>query len=79
MRISNSWGINAESDPDKEKRVAHPLDDANQHVAIVASSIRTARSIKQRPVIKRGKTLDALVQDGTLQILVKVEALEDGL
>ena len=44
-----------------------------------SGSILTARSIKQRPVIKRGKTLDALVQDGPLQILVKVEALEDGL
>ncbi len=39
----------------------------------------TARSIKQRPIIRRGKTLDALVRDGVLQILVKVEALEDGL
>jgi flagella basal body P-ring formation protein FlgA len=42
-------------------------------------TILTARSLKQRPIIKRGKTLDALVQDGALQILVKVEALEDGL
>ena len=39
----------------------------------------TARTLKQRPVIKRGKTVDALVQDGKLQIVVKVEALEDGL
>jgi hypothetical protein len=40
--------MNAESDPVEEKRVAHLLDDANQLVAIVASPIRTARSIKRK-------------------------------
>jgi flagella basal body P-ring formation protein FlgA len=44
-----------------------------------SGAIVTPRSFKQRPVFLRGKTLDALVQDGRLQILVKVEALEDGL
>jgi flagella basal body P-ring formation protein FlgA len=39
----------------------------------------TARSLKQRPIITRGKTLDAMVQEGALTIAVKVEALEDGL
>jgi flagella basal body P-ring formation protein FlgA len=37
-----------------------------------------ARSIKTRPVIRRGQTADALVQDGALSISMKVEVLEDG-
>lgn len=37
-----------------------------------------ARSVKIRPVIRRGQTADALVQDGPLSITMKVEALEDG-
>ncbi|MEW6302727.1 MAG: flagellar basal body P-ring formation chaperone FlgA [Verrucomicrobiota bacterium] len=39
----------------------------------------TARSIRFRPVITRGKVVDAVVQEGSLEISVKVEALEDGL
>jgi flagella basal body P-ring formation protein FlgA len=65
----------------KEGLTALPIDLGGYDVSenLSSGSILTARSFKQRPVIKRGKTLDALVQDGTLQILVKVEALEDGL
>lgn len=65
----------------KEGMTTLPADLNSYDVAenLSGGSILTARSIKQRPVIKRGKTLDALVQDGPLQILVKVEALEDGL
>jgi flagellar basal body P-ring formation protein FlgA len=65
----------------KEGLTALPNDLNGYDVAenLSSGSILTARSFKQRPVIKRGKTLDALVQDGPLQILVKVEALEDGL
>ncbi|MBC8094422.1 MAG: flagellar basal body P-ring formation protein FlgA [Akkermansiaceae bacterium] len=37
-----------------------------------------ARSVKIRPVIRRGQSADALVQDGALSITMKVEALEDG-
>jgi flagella basal body P-ring formation protein FlgA len=37
-----------------------------------------ARSVKVRPVIRRGQSADALVQDGTLSVTMKVEALEDG-
>lgn len=37
-----------------------------------------ARSIKTRPVIHKGQSADALVQDGALSISMKVEALEDG-
>lgn len=39
----------------------------------------TLRSIRRRPVVVRGKLLDAVVQQGSLQITVKVQALEDGL
>jgi flagella basal body P-ring formation protein FlgA len=65
----------------KDGLTAMPAEMSGFDVAenLSSGTILTARSIKQRPVIKRGKMLDALVQDGTLQILVKVEALEDGL
>ncbi|MBI5801373.1 MAG: flagellar basal body P-ring formation protein FlgA [Verrucomicrobia bacterium] len=39
----------------------------------------TARSFRVRPLVLRGQTLEALVQDGALQISTKVELLEDGL
>lgn len=65
----------------KDGLAALPADIANLDLAenLSSGAILTARAIKQRPVIVRGKTLDALVQDGALQIVVKVEALEDGL
>jgi flagella basal body P-ring formation protein FlgA len=37
-----------------------------------------ARSVKVRPVIRRGQVADALIQDGALSVSMKVEALEDG-
>ena len=37
-----------------------------------------ARSIKVRPVIHRGQTTAAMLQDGGLMITMKVEVLEDG-
>lgn len=37
-----------------------------------------ARSVKVHPVIRRGQSADALVQEGSLSITMKVEALEDG-
>jgi flagella basal body P-ring formation protein FlgA len=39
----------------------------------------TARSLRVRPLVFRGQTLEALVSDGALQITTKVELLEDGL
>ena len=39
----------------------------------------TARAFRVRPLVFRGQTLEALVQDGALQISTKVEVLEDGL
>jgi flagella basal body P-ring formation protein FlgA len=37
------------------------------------------RSVRTRPVVRRGKVLEAVVQDGLMMITVKAEALEDGL
>lgn len=58
-----------------------PADLSSYDIAenLSGGALITARSLKQRPIIRRGKTVDALVQDGKLQIVVKVEALEDGL
>jgi flagella basal body P-ring formation protein FlgA len=36
------------------------------------------RSVKVRPLIRRGKLVDAVFQDGALSISLKVQALEDG-
>lgn len=37
-----------------------------------------ARSVKVRPVLHRGQIAEALIQDGTLSVSMKVEVLEDG-
>ncbi|MGV3757342.1 MAG: flagellar basal body P-ring formation chaperone FlgA [Verrucomicrobiota bacterium] len=46
---------------------------------IQAGAPLTSRSFRVRPIVTRGKVVDALVQNGTLEISVKVEVLEDGL
>jgi flagella basal body P-ring formation protein FlgA len=60
---------------------ALPLEDGNLELAenVAAGLALTARSLRARPVIKRGKVVDAVVADGAMLISVKVEALEDGL
>jgi flagella basal body P-ring formation protein FlgA len=45
---------------------------------VPAGSPILARSIRPKPVVKRGQTADAYLCDGNLQIRVKVELLEDG-
>ena len=37
-----------------------------------------ARLLRPRPIVHRGESLVALVQDGAMVITLKVEALEDG-
>ncbi len=37
-----------------------------------------ARSIRMMPVVHRGQTVQALLEDGSLSITMKVEVLEDG-
>lgn len=39
----------------------------------------TARTLRPRPVIKRGQLIDAKLTQGALAILLKVEAMEDGI
>ena len=46
---------------------------------IPAGSPLTLRSLRLRPIIRRGRVLQALVQQGSMTISVKVEALEDGV
>ncbi|MDX1951368.1 MAG: flagellar basal body P-ring formation chaperone FlgA [Verrucomicrobiota bacterium] len=60
---------------------ALPMNDPNIELAenLQAGAVVTVRSLKARPIVRRGKVMDALVQDGGLTISVKVEALEDAL
>lgn len=51
------------------------LELANQ---IQAGGILLARNLKPRAVVHRGQITDALLQDGALSIMMKVEVLEDG-
>ncbi len=46
---------------------------------LAAGAPLTARSLRVRPIVARGKLLEAIVEHGPLLIMVKVEALEDGL
>jgi flagellar basal body P-ring formation protein FlgA len=46
---------------------------------IPAGTALTARSLRMRPIVRRGQVADALVQDGSMIISAKVEILEDGL
>ncbi len=57
----------AERDPAYE--LAEPLQN---------HSLLLARTVRLRPVIRRGQLADALVEDGALRVVMKVEALEDG-
>ena len=56
-----------------------PDDSSLEFVGPVQAGMPVwARLIRQRAVVHRGQTLAAMVQDGALQIILKVEALEDG-
>ena len=56
-----------------------PDDSALEFVGPVqAGAPIWARLIRQKAVVHRGQSLAAMVQDGALQITLKVEALEDG-
>jgi flagella basal body P-ring formation protein FlgA len=56
-------------------------DDASLELAenLPAGMPLTARSLRPRPVVQRGKLVDAILQDGALTISVKAEVLEDGI
>jgi flagella basal body P-ring formation protein FlgA len=51
------------------------LELANQ---VEAGGILLARNLKPRAVVHRGQIADALLEDGALSIMMKVEVLEDG-
>lgn len=57
------------------------LDDASLELVenIPAGQPILARSVRPRPAVLRGQLVAALVMDGPLSVLLKVEALEDGL
>jgi flagella basal body P-ring formation protein FlgA len=46
--------------------------------SVPADKILFARDLKLRAIIHRGQEADAIIQDGTLNITAKVQALEDG-
>ena len=46
--------------------------------SVHADTILFARDLKLRAIIHRGQVADAVVQDGTLNVTAKVQALEDG-
>lgn len=45
---------------------------------VSAGTALVARSVRLRPVIRRGQLIDAVMTDGIMLISLKVEALEDG-
>jgi flagellar basal body P-ring formation protein FlgA len=55
-------------------------NDSNLEIGepVPAGSVVFARTIKVRPVVFRGQSIAAMLQDGALAITLKVEALEDG-
>lgn len=64
----------------KEELVAMDPNDGRLEFAraIPAGSPIFARMVRVRPVIRRGQVVEALIEDGSLQIGAKVEVLEDG-
>ena len=80
----------AEADVTTERRdvttLREPLDvsaltDTSLEIneGIAAGQPLLARSVRLRPVVLRGQLIEALMQDGTLSISLKVEDLSDGL
>jgi len=58
-----------------------PLDDPFIELRenITAGNLITARSLRLRSVVKRGRQVEAMFQDAALTISVRAEALEDGV
>ena len=80
----------AEADVTTERRdvtaLREPLDvtaltDASLEIneSVAAGQPLLARSVRPRPVVLRGQLIEAWIQDGPLNISLKVEALSDGL
>jgi flagella basal body P-ring formation protein FlgA len=65
-------------------RDAAPLarkSDADYEItqSVPPGAVLSSRAIRRRPAVLRGRIIAALVQDGPLNITVKVEVLEDGV
>ena len=58
-----------------------PPDDALLEIAenIPTGQPLTLHSVRARPIVRRGKVADAIIQEGAMMITVKVEVLEDGV
>lgn len=56
-------------------------DDASLEIdePLQSGALLLARYVKPRPVMHRGQAADALIKDGSLSIVMKVEVLEDGV
>jgi flagellar basal body P-ring formation protein FlgA len=68
--VLTSRGALADLDPnDPALELAEPLQ---------AGALLTARSLRLRPVISRGALVEALLQDGSMMISIKAEAMEEG-
>lgn len=80
----------SEADLVRERRDVLTVRDALADFVVADSSVEIAeyvaahvpllaRSLKTKPVVRRGQSADALVQDGALAVSIKVEVLEDGI
>lgn len=65
----------------REAYMGDSIDDLSLELTenILAGAPLLNRSLRVRPVVRRGKMVDAVVQAGALTITVKAQALEDGL
>lgn len=79
----------AEADVTRERRdvinVREPLAEFSERdpafelaEPLSNGAMLLARSLRLKPVIRRGQLTDALLEDGALRVTLKVEALEDG-
>ena len=66
--------------PVREALADFSVPDASLEFAepVISGNPLLARALKPRAVVHRGQTAQALLQDGTLSITMKVEVLEDG-
>jgi flagella basal body P-ring formation protein FlgA len=80
----------AEADLVRERRDVLTVRDALADFTVADPTIETSeyisanvpllmRSLKIKPVIRRGQSADAMVVDGAMVVSIKVEVLEDGI
>lgn len=80
----------ADADLVRERRDVLTVRDALADFAVADSTIEIsdyvapnvpllARSLKVRPVVRRGQSIDVTVIDGALMVSMKMEVLEDGI